>query len=112
MTERDIRNEARDLVLNAIDEGTIGGDDGMDPFDWAHETVDGHEWVIYYYGNDYIIHHTANPDAYQDIYSNEDMGQLVVDQGIEAAHTAIAFWAMYQDVSDLISDKLDELEDK
>lgn len=80
-------------------------------FDWRlNNWIDGHEWIIYPHGNDAVMAHTDNPDAYQVCYSNADLGALVAEKGIEGAKAAMAFFAMYQDVSDLIRDKLDELE--
>ena len=73
---------------------------------WLHETIDGHQWVIYYSYNDDVIKHSDNSDAWEDIYSSEDMGELVKNQGMDSARTAQAFWAMYQDVSDKIYEEL------
>lgn len=63
-----------------------------------HETIDGHQWVIYYAYNDEVLTHTEFPEAYQDVYSNEDLGQLVAEKGFDSAKMVMAFYAMYNDV--------------
>ena len=73
-----------------------------------HEAIDDHQWIIYYYGNDKVLEFTDNYDAYKDVYSDEDLGALVADKGLEGAKTAIAYFAMYQDVSELLEAALDK----
>ena len=73
-----------------------------------HETIDGHQWIIYYYGNDKVLEFTDNYDAYKDVYSDEDLGALVADKGLEGAKTAIAYFDMYQDFSELLEAALDK----
>ena len=71
-----------------------------------HEIVDGHQWVIYTYSNGLIERFSDNANAFKDAYDNESIGALVADQGLDAVKPIIAYFAMYQD----ISDRLNELE--
>ena len=71
-----------------------------------NEIVDGHQWVIYTYSNGLIERFSDNANAFKDAYDNESIGALVADQGLDAVKPIIAYFAMYQD----ISDRLNELE--
>ena len=75
-----------------------------------HETIDGHQWVIYYSYNLDVIKHSDNADYMQDNFGVEDIAASLESGGINGLHTAMAFWALYADVQDLISDKLDQYE--
>ena len=63
-----------------------------------HETIDGHQWVIYYAYNDDVLRHTEFPEAYPDVHDNESFGQLVAEKGFDSAKMMMAFYAMYNDV--------------
>ena len=75
-----------------------------------HEWIDGHQWVIYYAYNDDVRHHSDNEDYLTDNFGNEYAGQIVAESGIDALGTAIAYWCMYADVQDKLSDAFDEYE--
>lgn len=77
-----------------------------------HETIDGHQWIIYYSYNDEVIRHSDNADAYQDIYSNEDVGALIADQGLDSFGTVRAFWAMTYDVQEQLEEALNNYEEE
>ena len=68
-----------------------------------HELVDGHQWVIYTYSNGLIERFSDNAEAFKDVYDNESIGALVADQGLDAVKPIIAYFAMYQDISEAIS---------
>ena len=69
-----------------------------------HELVDGHQWVIYTYSNELVEQFSANAEAFKDVYDNESIGALVADQGLDAIKPIIAYFAMYQDISDRLND--------
>ena len=73
---------------------------GGDISDLAFMAVDGHQWIIYTAYHSEIIERACNPDAYQDVYSNEDLGALVVEGGMSAAVQAQAFFAFESDLQD------------
>ena len=77
-----------------------------------HEWVDGHQWVIYYAYNDDVRKHSDNEDYLTDNFGNEYAGQIVAESGIDALGTAIAFWCMYADVQDKLSDAFDNYENE
>jgi len=81
---------------------------GEDIFDATHQAVDGHQWVIYYSYNDYVIRHAGNGDAWEDCYSPEDIGRVVVEHGMTGARSHQAFFAMREDVSDAVYRLMDE----
>ena len=68
------------------------------------ETVDGHQWVIYTYSNELVERFSANAEAFKDCYDNESIGALVADQGLDALKPIIAYFAMYQDISDRLNE--------
>ena len=74
-----------------------------------HETIDGHQWVIYYSYNLDVIKHSDNADYYADNFGAESLASSL-ESGLDTLHCHIAFWALYADVQELISDKLDQYE--
>jgi hypothetical protein len=71
---------------------------GGDLYDLAHQTVDGHQWVIYYTHNNDLVYISDNADAWEEVYTREDIGALVVDRGIYGAQSVQAFFAMLTDL--------------
>ena len=71
---------------------------GGDLYDLADQSVDGHQWVIYYAYNSDVVDASPNADAWEDVYSREDIGALVVDRGMKGALAAQAFFAMLTDL--------------
>lgn len=75
---------------------------GQDLYDYTHEVVDGHQWIIYNAYNDDVIKHSGNPDAWEDCYTNEDIGRVVTENGMDHARMVQAYFALQQDVSEEI----------
>jgi hypothetical protein len=73
-----------------------------------HETIDGHQWVIYTAYNLDVIRHSDNSDAYVDNFGGDDAAHILKDRGIDGLHAVMAYCAMEQDVRDILSDALDE----
>jgi len=69
-----------------------------------HELVDSHQWVIYTYSNELVERFSDNAEAFKDCYDNESIGALVADNGLDAIKPIIAYFAMYQDISEAISE--------
>ena len=63
--------------------------------DVLHETIDGHEWVIYTYMAQQVLVHSPN-----DGYAVEEFGIDAVIQDGSLNWSALAFGAMYADVSE------------
>ena len=69
-----------------------------------HETIDGHQWISYYSYNLDIIRHSDNEDYYID-----NIGDFASFDSLLSLHQAVAFYALYADVSEQIYPKLEEL---
>ena len=66
-----------------------------------HETIDGHEWIIYTHRNREVLVHASNPDA----YAEEFGGTPATGPGDDAVNWAVlAYAALYADVRDHLSD--------
>lgn len=76
-----------------------------------HETIDGHQWIIYYAYNLDVYQHSDNSDYLVDNFGNEEAGYILKEKGMDSLHQALAFWALYADVQEKISNALDEIED-
>ena len=89
----------RDAAEDAINDRTL------------HETIDGHQWVIYNAYNSDVMRHSDNPDYYIDNFGNDDAGHVLKERGLDGLHNVIAFWCMYADVQDRLSDAFDAYEE-
>lgn len=69
-----------------------------------HETIDGHQWVIYYAYNLDVINYSDNADYMTDNFGNDMAGDILKEQGLNSLHTAMAFWCMYADVADELAE--------
>ena len=76
-----------------------------------HEAIDQHEWIIYNSYNLDVIQYSDNEDYLVDNFGAEDAGETLKNGGLSSLHTAVAFWALYADVQEKISDELDTLEE-
>ena len=77
-----------------------------------HETIDGHQWVIYYAYNLDVIKHSDNDDYYDQNFGAEALASSLEQGGLDMLHCHIAFWCMYADVQEKLSDAFDEYEEK
>lgn len=111
---KEIKSIAANLVSEAMQEKDNDREEAEEYINdsYLHETIDGHQWVIYYSYNDDVLKYSDNDEAYQDCYSNEDLGALVAEKGLDDAKTMMAFFAMYQDVQNHLSDAFDEFEEE
>ena len=75
-----------------------------------HETIDGHQWVIYCAYNLDVLKHSDNESYFEDNIGGAD--HILKDGGIDQLHTVMAFYAMYADVQEKLSDAFDEYEEK
>ena len=95
ITHRDYWNQVESIARDVTSEARADGDD---LYDRLHETIDGHEWVIYTYKAQQIIAHSQNDGAIEEL-------------GIECAITdgclnwsAIAYCAFEADVREQLGD--------
>ena len=89
------RDDAEELIIDRL----------------LHETIDGHEWIIYNAYNLDVIQYSDNEDYYIDEFGSESAGDELKSGGLSRLHTAVAFWALYADVQNMISDELDNIEE-
>lgn len=74
-------------------------DDTGEISELAFQAVDGHQWIIYTAYHQEVLSCTSNPDAWEDIYTNEDLGRIVAEDGLDAATQAQAFFSFEQDLN-------------
>lgn len=88
---RTINKWYNDEIRSIAEEANEGVKSGeiTDLDDWLHETIDGHEFVIYTHKARLVLVATDHPDAYEDEYGDE---QHTVEQA--------AYAAMMRDVRD------------
>ena len=86
MTYQEYWAEIRDLAVSVTKEAR---EYDRDISEVLHETIGGHEWVIYTYRAQLVIAESPNCGAWEDIYGSEYPGDSVR-----------AFWAMHADVTD------------
>jgi|TARA_R100000479_G_scaffold150845_1_gene86505 hypothetical protein len=90
-------------AFSVLDRQVVGLDDDeldqefdfMEIADALYEEVDNA--LIYYIAQDYVIYHSENTDAVQ------DQGMWDGYSNPRDALTAIAFWALYEDVADMLT---------
>ena len=109
-TSSEYHKEIGDLAANLYTEALEQNDNDHDLAAEAihdhllHELVDSHQWVIYTYSNELVERFSDNAEAFKDVYDNESIGAIVADKGLDALKPIIAYFAMYQDLSEAISE--------
>ena len=99
----EISDLAEDLHKEAMEEHPEDEDDrNAYILERLNEIVDGHQWIIYNAYNLSVYEHSPNADAYQDMYGDGDLGEIVVDRGILSLHTIIAYCAMQADIEQAV----------
>lgn len=75
-----------------------------------YETIDGHQWIIYYAYNLDVYQYSDNSDYYIDNFGGDDAAYVLKEKGLDGLHQALAFWSLYADVQDKIGEALDGVE--
>lgn len=98
----EIQTVATDLVKEAAAEGHKTADDILEHLNEGalHEAVDSHQWIIYCAYNKDVLRHSDSDKAIEDLHTNESIGELVTEKGLDGLTTVMAFCAMVQDVND------------
>lgn len=110
---KEIESLANDIISEVRDE--LGDSEDYDSLrelcsERAWETIDGHQWIIYYSYNLSVIEHSDNPDAWEETGGTEYAGQLLADKGLNGLHAYIACNAMTYDLQAKIEDIISEME--
>jgi len=105
----EVSDLAESIASEAMDQADNDRDDAEEIINdtLLHETIDGHQWVIYYAYNLPVLEYSDNSEYADD---NGLIGENPLENGLNSFHTMLAFWAMYADVQDKLSDALDEYE--
>ena len=88
------RDEAEELINDSL----------------LHETIDGHQWIIYYAYHLDVYQYSRNSDYYIDNFGGDDAAFVLKEKGLDGLHQALAFWSLYADVQDKIGEALDGVE--
>ena len=88
------REDAEELIIDSL----------------LHETIDGHQWVIYYAYNRDVYQYSDNSDYYIDNFEGDDAAFVLKEKGLDGLHQVLAYWSLYADVQDKISEALDGIE--
>lgn len=101
ITQSQYWTEVQELAENCVEEAA---EYDRDLGDVLHETIDGHQWVIYYAYNADVIKHTDNES-----YAEENFGtEAYAGKSYSDIGTIVAFWALYADVSEKAYDLAQE----
>ena len=103
---RSSANYVAELALEAHDNDVDEAREAI--WDHAlHEYVDSHEWIIYTRFHLPILEHTDNQEYAADNFGAEFLAETLKESGLHGLHQAIAFYAFYQDIADLLDDAID-----
>jgi hypothetical protein len=115
ITATDYAAEIKATAFNLVDEvmlETANRDEALELINDTrlHETVDGHQWVIYCAYNLPVLEHSDNADYMEENLGDDCIAAALKDGGVNGLHTALAYWALYADVQDAINDRFDEID--
>jgi hypothetical protein len=102
VTRKEYLDEIRGIAADAIEEGwTQAGEDADEPNEeamqeYVQQTVDGHQWIIYYGYPEDVLRFTDNKDAYI-----EEFGSIEATDTNDAL-AKMAYMAMMRDITDYI----------
>ncbi len=75
-----------------------------------HEVLDGCEFTIYNHHHLSIINFSGNEEYAIDNFGSEWVGETLKNDGLSGLHRGLAFWALYADVQECLSDHLDDID--
>jgi hypothetical protein len=87
-------------------------DETQELSDIVHETVDGHQWVIYYAQAWDLVSFVRQFDFSEYVAAQdylEDIGEGTTD--LDTLMTQMAFWIMYNIIHGAVQERLEEEED-
>ena len=105
---------ANDLVREAMEQSDNDRDAAEELINDSllHETIDGHQWVIYCAHNLSVLQYSHNDEYMLDNLGEDSAVEALKSGGLAGLHTALAYWAMYADVQEQLESALDEYEAK
>lgn len=117
ISSKDYYSEVNELAQTIFDEVmqendndvALCEDDGLF-YDRLHETIDGHQWIIYNHYNLQVLRHASNPEEMIDQMGAEAAGESLKEGGLSTLHTHLAFWALQADVSNKLQEIISDYE--
>lgn len=109
ITPNEYTQEIESIVDNIINELIEEGDSNdldslQDNFtDRLHETIDGHEWVIYYSNNLPVLQASKQPLELGIENGLIDANHIIKESGVLSLFTSMAYCAMEEDCNDYFS---------
>lgn len=109
-------NEVQSLAVSIAEDAMVSCDNNREDAEelindsLLFETIDGHQWVIYYAHNLDVYQHSNNSDYYIDNFGGDDAAYILKEKGLDGLHNVLAFWSLYADVQDKIDEALDGVE--
>lgn len=98
MSDRITRSEYQEEIRSIADEAKKAVvEEGADLHDWIHETIDGHQWVIYTAYNHEVLAVCSNPDAGVE-EGLIDANAAIKEGGMSRLTAQLAYCAMEEDV--------------
>lgn len=117
ISNTDYWNEVSALAKSIAEEAMSECDNDLDDAQemvndrLLHETIDGHQWVIYHAYNLDVLQHSDNTEYMIDNLGNDEASEVLTQGGLSGLHTALAFWALYADVQDKVEGALQAVAD-
>ena len=74
-----------------------------------HETIDGHQWVIYYAYNLSVLEYSDNTEY--GVNNGLVDCEVIKERSLNDFHTALAFWALYADVQGVLYSAFDDFQE-
>ena len=108
----EVESFTKSLVLEALQECDNDSEQALELINdsMLHEWIDSHEWIIYYRFHLPILQHSDNAEYMIDhIY--DDASIILKEKGLSGLHCALAYWAMYGDIMDILQDTIDNVID-
>lgn len=102
-------------IAHGVCEDTYDGCDTPEEYEeqlseMLFETIDGHQWVIYYAYNLPVLQHSENAEYMLDTLGEDSAAAELERGGLSQLHCALAFWALYADVRREIEDISEAIE--
>lgn len=110
--QAEIESTARIIIKEVLEdysEEVVERDDIEDKIlDRLHGEVDRHKYIINTDYHFYVMRHSRNEDSLEFKFGAEVVAEILKKEGFDTLIMRRAFWAMYNDVQDEISDIIDD----
>lgn len=109
----EVQSITKELVLEALNQCDNDSEQALELINDSllHEWIDGHEWIIYYRFHLPILQHSDNSDYMLDNLGADYAASELKEKGLSGLHCALAYWAMYADIMDILNETMDDVVD-